>query len=383
MEFGFTVEEYDLQQLAKKFASNELAPRYLERATKDEFPWDVYRKMGELGFLGMRIDEKYGGQRGSYVMTGILSEELAKADINCSFYIFLSSFYGDFFSLYGTEKQKREFLPSIASGQRVVAFAVTEPSCGSDMAAISTRARAEGDHFVLTGEKSSISVVMAADTAIVFAKTAPELGAKGISAFLVPLDAPGVHRYSFNDLGFRPMQRGGFALDDVRVPAANLIGEIGKGFSMAAQGFDYGRVLISLMVIGAAVGALERTSKYVRERMAFGQPIGRFEGVSFPIVEYTSMLEAIRLLCYKTLWLKDQGFPHSKESAMCKWMAPKVAREAIHECLLLHGHLGYADELPFAQLLKDVIAFEIADGTAQIQKLIIARELLGRECLPY
>ena len=173
------------------------------------------------------------------------------------------------------------------------------------------------------------------------------------------------------------------ALDHVRVPSSHRLGEEGTGFRQVMQGFDYNRILIGLGAIGAAQASLEETMTYVKERRAFGRPIAKFEGVSFPIAEAATQLEAARWLCYRALWLADRGLPYTKESAMVKWWAPRLAVETIHECLLLHGHYGYTDELPFGQRMRDVIGLEIGDGTAQIMKIIVARELMGRETLPY
>jgi cyclohexanecarboxyl-CoA dehydrogenase len=197
------------------------------------------------------------------------------------------------------------------------------------------------------------------------------------------MDAPGVSRIALRDMGERAIQRGSLFLDDVHVPREFLIGDEGRGFYLIMQAFDYSRVIIALMCIGAAEQSLDETIDYVKHRQAFGRPLAKFEGVSFPVAEHATMLEAARWLCYRTLWLRDQGLPHSKEAAMVKWWGPKVAVDAIHECILLHGHYGYTQDLPLEQRLRDVIGLEIGDGTAQVSKIVIARELFGREFLPY
>ena len=190
-------------------------------------------------------------------------------------------------------------------------------------------------------------------------------------------------RSALRDLGSRAVGRAVLAFDHVRIPASHRMGAEGAGFYEVMRGFDFNRVLIALASLGAAQASLDETMQYVRERKAFGRPIVQFEGVSFPIAEAATHIEAARLLCYRALWLADRGERHTKESAMVKWWAPRLAVEVIHQCLLLHGHYGYTDELPFEQRLRDVIGLEIGDGTAEVMKLIVARELMGRESLPY
>jgi cyclohexanecarboxyl-CoA dehydrogenase len=222
-----------------------------------------------------------------------------------------------------------------------------------------------------------------AQAAIVFARTDADARARGVTAFLVPLDLPGVARSPLSDLGTRAVVRAVLSFDHIKVPASHRVGAEGTGFHQVMQGFDYNRVLIALACLGAAQVSLEGTMAYVKERKAFGRSLATFEGVSFPIAEAATQIDAARWLCYRALWLADLGLPHTKESAMVKWWAPKLSVETIHQCLLLHGHYGYTDELPFEQRMRDVIGLEIGDGTAQIMKIIVARELMGRDSLPY
>jgi cyclohexanecarboxyl-CoA dehydrogenase len=226
-------------------------------------------------------------------------------------------------------------------------------------------------------------MTMAADVAVVFARTAQDPGAHGVSAFLVPLDLPGVSRTRLNDLGSIVVGRGSIFFDGAAVPEEYRLGEEGKGFVQVMQGFDFSRALIGLQCLAPAQASLEETWAYVQERRAFNHPLVRFEGVSFPLAEAETQVQAARLLCYRALWLKDRGEPHTAEAAMCKWWAPLVAYEAIQQCLLLHGHAGYSKDLPHQQRLRDVLGLQIGDGTAQIMKLIIARERAGRAAVPY
>jgi cyclohexanecarboxyl-CoA dehydrogenase len=223
---------------------------------------------------------------------------------------------------------------------------------------------------------------MAAHAAIVFARTGGAR-ARGVTAVLVPLDLPGVSRSALRDLGSRAIGRAVLSFDHVRVPTSHRLGAEGAGFHQVMRGFDFNRVIIALACLGVAQVALEETIDYVKERRTFGQPLARYEGVSFPIAEAATHIEAARWLAYRALWLADRGAPYTKESAMVKWWAPKLAVEVIHQCLLLHGHYGYTDELPFEQRLRDVIGLEIGDGTPEVMKIVVARELMGRESLPY
>jgi len=224
---------------------------------------------------------------------------------------------------------------------------------------------------------------MYADVAAVFAKTDSGAGFKGLSCFLVPLDFPGIRKLNTPDLGLKPITRPSLILDDVRIPEAYLIGQEGKGFSMVMKAFDLMRVLVALISLGAAQTVMEETVDYVKQRVAFGRPVGRFEGVSFRIAEAATHVEAARSLCYRALGLRDQGLNHTKETAMCKWWSTKIAVDVIHEALLLHGHFGYSAEAPIEQRLRDVIGNQLADGSPEGMKLILVRELLGRDFLPY
>ena len=267
----------------------------------------------------------------------------------------------------------------IASGNLIATIALTEPSAGSDAARLKLKAVRDGDAFVLTGEKASISMATQADVAVVFARTGTEADrARGISAFLVPMDLPGITRTTFDDIGTRPVGRGSIFFDGVRVPADMMLGDEGQGFVQVMQGFDYSRALIGLQCMGVARASLDETWRYVQEREAFGKPIGEFQGVSFPLAEAETMYEACRLLCLRTLWLKDQGLPHTAEAAMCKWWGPKLACEIIHQCLLTHGHGGYASDYDFGQRYRDVMGLQIGDGTANIMKMIIGRQKIAQ-----
>lgn len=383
LDFSFTPEQEQMRGVVRDFARRELAPKYAHWDRTGDFPFELWRRMGELGLCGARVDPVYGGQGLDAITTGLLAEEVARGDFNLSYAVLMPALVSETLQGFASEAVKERWLRPMAAGTAVIALALTEPGAGSDAKAMRATARRDGDCYLLNGEKTGISLAMAAGAAVVFAKTDPEAGARGVSAFLVPMDAEGVRRTPLQDMGSRGIQRGSIFMDDVRLPRENLIGPEGRGFYQVMQGFDFSRFVIGLMCLGAAQVSLEETIEYVKGREAFGRPLAAFEGVSFAIAEQTTLVEAARWLCYRGLWLRDGGQPHTKDAAMVKWLAPKTAVDAIHECLLLHGHYGYTQDLPFEQRLRDVIGLEIGDGTAQVQKMIVARELIGRESLPY
>ena len=383
MDLAFSPEQDELVRTLRQFARRELAPRSAHWDRTGEFPWEAWRRMGELGLLGLRVPEAYGGQRADFLTFGIAMEEIGRGDFSCTYGIQLAGLAGEILGRSGSEAIKTRWLPPTATGEAVVALALTEPGAGSDAANLACRAERDGDGYVITGEKSGISLGMAAHAAIVFARTDPAGRARGVTAFLVPLDVPGVSRSPLRDMGTRAIGRAVLAFDHVRLPASHRLGEEGTGFYQVMQGFDYNRIGIALACLGVAQQSVEETMGYVKERKAFGHALARFQGVSFPIAEAATHLEACRWLCYRALWLADHGRPHTKESAMTKWWGPRLAVDTIHQCLLLHGHYGYTDELPFEQRMRDVIGLEIGDGASEVMKMVVARELMGRESLPY
>jgi cyclohexanecarboxyl-CoA dehydrogenase len=272
--------------------------------------------------------------------------------------------------------------PPLERGEKLACFGNTEPDCGSDAAAIKTHAIRKGDSYILDGEKTSISGGMQADIIILTAKTDPEAGVKGITCFLVPLDLPGVRRSRFTDLGSIPSGRASITLNQVEVPKTFRVGEEGEGFTKIMSGFDFARVLVILAGIGMAQTSLAELTEYVKERKAFGNSISRFEGVSFKIAEDATLLEASRLLSYQALKMRDEGLRHNKEAAMAKWFGAQVAVRTMHDILLLFGYRGYSDVLSIEQRFRDAVGLKIGDGTAEIMKLIIARELLGGKYSP-
>ena len=384
MDFSFSPDQQLLLETLRNFASNELAPHYAERDAEADLPRELIAKVGAMGLLAPMVDAEFGGQSLDYVSLGIAHEQIARGDFNVAYVLLLSGLVGGILSRVATDEQKKRLLPPICRGEVLPALAVTEPAGGSDAAHVKLQARRDGDSFILNGEKTSISFASSADTALVMARTGTiDQGAHGVSAFWVYLSADGVSRTRFRDLGSHAVGRGQLFFDAVRVPAENMIGAEGAGFVQVMQGFDFSRALIGLMCIGAAQQSVDETCAYVAEREAFGAPLARFEGVSFPLAEAAVRLRAARLLCYEALWLKDRGEPHGWLAAGAKWLAPELSAQVLHQCLLLHGHLGFSLDLPHQQRMRDVIGLEIGDGTAQIMKTLVAREIIGKAARPY
>ncbi len=368
-----------LQETAERFARERIAPRYMQREKEARVDKALIRELGELGLIAPELPEACGGLGLPSLASGLIAEAIGYADINVSYLQVLGSLNGKILAEHAAPDLAEEWIGRIVSGRSVVCIGLTEPRGGSDAANLALSARRDGDRYILKGEKSSISMADQADACVLFARTGrPEDGAHGVSAFLVPMDTPGVSTQRYSDLGSHAIGRSSIFFDDAAIPFGNRLSSEGGGFVQVMQGFDFSRALIGLQVIASAQASLDETWAYVRERQAFGGPIARNQGVTFPLAEAETMLSAIRQLCYHTLRLKDAGLPHTSEAAMCKWLGPKTAVDVIHQCLITHGHYGWSLDLPHQQRLRDVMGLEIGDGTAQIMKMIIARDRVGR-----
>ncbi|MEK6383007.1 MAG: cyclohexanecarboxyl-CoA dehydrogenase [Paraburkholderia tropica] len=371
-----------LAEHAQRFAQGRVAPGFLERDQTRVLDRDLMREMGEMGFIAPELPEAFGGQGLGCLAAGVIHEAIAAADLSLSYINLLASLNGQILAQHARPELARPWLERLTQGRALLAIALTEPRGGSDAANLRLKMERVGDHYVLNGEKTSISAADQADATVVFARSGRvEDGARGVSALLVPMDLPGITRNRFDCHGQRAIGRGSIFFDNVRVPVDHRLGDEGKGFVQVMQGFDFSRALIGLQVLAVARASLEETWTYVAQREAFGKPLAAFQGVSHPLAEYATQVEAARLLCLQTLWLKDRGLPHTAEAAMCKWWAPKLAYDVVHQCLLSFGHGGY-DRGPMEQRLRDILGFQIGDGTAQIMKTIIARANAGREAVP-
>lgn len=381
MDFAFDEDQESYRREVRRFAEKALAPHYQADDRAARLRPGLVEEMAGTGLTGLRIPEAHGGQQAGAVVGGLAAEEVGRADFNATYLIINTALIGDILVRNVDEQRQARWLPPIASGQVVPALCVTEPEHGTDAAQLQVRADPVDDGWLLHGEKTSITLGMNAHTALVLARTGGA-GARGVSAFYVDLDDRYVTRTAFDDLGGRAIGRASLHFDGLPVPADRMVGDPGAGFVSVMQGFDYSRAIIGLACLGAASASLEETVQWARDRQAFGRPIGCFQGVSFPLAEHATYLSAARHVCYEALWRKDSGREHSAQAAMAKFWAPKLAGEIIHQCLLTFGHLAYSAESPLGQRLRDVIGLEIGDGTAQASKLVIARDLLGRECAP-
>ena len=379
-----TEDQIALQATARRFARERLLPDYQKREKIGVLDRDLVSEMGRLGLLGTDLPEELGGLGVDAVTTGLIAEELAYGDFNISAVPVGISLNGAILTRHARPDIVKHWVPRMTRGECVVAICLTEPRGGSDASNLQVRARQDGDDYLINGEKTSITFADRADAYLVFARTGkPDEGARGVSAFFIPGDTPGISRTHFDDVGSAIIGRGSVFFDDVRVPASHMLGDLGKGFSQVMQGFDYSRALIALQCCGAAQASLDEAWTYAKEREAFGRPIGQFQGVSFPLAEGESHIAAVRQLAYHALSLRDAGLPHTAEAAMVKWMGPKTAFEVIHQCLLTFGHYGWSRDLPHQQRMRDVMGLEIGDGTAAIMKLVIARQRIGRVAVQY
>lgn len=382
MHYGFDEDEEAYRREVRKFAEKVLSPHYQSDDKAAVFRRQLAKDMAGMGLTGLRIPEAYGGQEASAVIAGIAAEEVGRCDFNAGYLLINTALISDIIVRNATPEQQAAWLPPIASGDTVPCICITEPGHGTDAANLELKAaRADGGGWVLDGEKTSITLGMASDFAVVLARSGGP-GARGVSAFWVDLNAPGVSRSPFDDLGARAIGRASLYFDTVQLGADALIGNEGDGFVRVMEGFDYSRAIIGLICLGTAQVSLDEAMQWCRDRVAFGQPIGAFQGVSFPLMEYATYVKGARHVCYEALWRKDQDLPHSAEAAMAKFWAPKVSVDTIHQCLLTLGHLAYATDSAIGQRLRDVIGLEIGDGTAQVSKLVIARALLGRQYAP-
>lgn len=384
MDFGLTDEQQAIQDMARRFSREKLLPDYQKREKEGVINRDVLREMGSLGLLGCDLPEAFGGLGAGVTTAGVVIEEIAYGDFNMSYCQLLASLLGGIVAEFAQPHLKEKYVPKVLAGELILSLGLTEPRGGSDAAHLICKAEKKGDRYIVNGEKTSISFSDQSDLMILQARTNPnEDGAHGVSAMLVDLKQPGVTCTRFDDIGTTIVGRGQVFFDNVEVPAENLLGTEGMGFTQIMAGFDYSRILIGLQCLGAAQASVDETWQYIQEREAFGQPLAKFQGVSFPLAEAETYLTAMRALCYRGLWLRDSGLPHTSEAAMCKWWIPKTSTEIIQQCLLLNGHYGYTTDLPHQQRMRDVMGLQIGDGTAQIQKMIIARERIGRVALQY
>jgi len=379
MDFDLPDDLRLLQDTAREFADAELAPHAAELDRKEEFPSRHWPKLSALGFLGMLIPERYGGAGLGHLAMTVALEELNRACASTGVTVSVhNSLVGGPLVRYGSDPQKEKYLPRLAAGEVIGAYALSEPTCGSDAAALRTTAVRSGDHYLLNGRKAWITSGAAAGLIIVFATVDPARGAKGITAFLVE---PGSGGFSVGKkekkMGIRGSQTVELILEDVRVPAENRLGGEGEGFRIALETLDGGRIGIAAQAVGIARASLEASLKYSSERKQFGRPIAEFQAIQWKIADMAMEIDAARLLTYRAAWLREQGRPHTAEAAMAKLFASEAANRAATQAVQVHGGAGYCAEFPVERYFRDAKITEIYEGTSEIQRVVISRSRTG------
>lgn len=378
-EWLFEEEHRIFRSQAEKWVLSELRPKAEQWEAQGEFPLEVFRRAGELGFLAGGFPEEYGGAGGDFRYHVVLAEALAKsgsggvgAGIGLHAFVALPAL-----SRFGSHEHKKRYLVPGLKGEAIGAYAVTEPDAGSDVLGIRTNAVRSGDHWVINGSKTFITNGVRADFYVVACKTAPELGHKGMSQILVEKGTPGFRvSRKLEKLGWRTSDTAELVLEDVRVPLENLLGEEGRGFYQIMEGFQTERLVMAVSSVAAAQECLEITMQYARQRQAFGQPIGSFQVIRHRFAEMLTRLEAARQLVYHTIWLYVRGRECRKEVAMCKILACETAVDVADQCIQIHGGYGYMMEFPVQRIWRDLRIQPIGGGTSEIQREIISR-LLG------
>lgn len=373
-----TQEQEAIRETAQRFARERLRPAYQLRDAEGKIERSLLREMGALGLIGCELAEEFGGAGADAVTAGLVSEAIAYGDFNVGCFQMMGSLLGGIVSRHAQKELGREWTGRQLAGDAVLGIAITEPDAGTDAANIQLKAVRDGEEYVLTGEKASISFCDQADALIVLARTGTrESGAHGVTAFLVTADR-GYSTSRYKDFGHKIVGRGSVFFDAVRVPATHRLGDEGKGFTHVMQGLEHSRMLLSLMCLAAAQASLDETWTYVQERKVMGLPISQYQGVTFPLVEIEAQVAAFRALAHQGLALRDAGRSYRLESARVKAIAPAIAIEAIQQCIATIGHYAVSMDMAHQQRLRDVMGFQFGEGTAQAMKLIVARERSGR-----
>lgn len=379
MNFDLTSDQKMLQDQVRKFAQAELAPVAPEIDKSGEFPWANLKKMAKLGLLGMIIPEEYGGAGFEFVSLAIAIEEISRVCATTGVIVAVNNSLASYpIMQFGTEEQKKKYLPLLASGEKIGALGITEPNAGSDVAAMESTAKLEGDHYILNGTKRFITNAGEAGIFIVFAYTNRELKHKGISAFIVERDTPGFSLGKHEDLmGIRATANCELIFEDAKVPKENLLGKEGDGFKICMNTLDVSRIDIGAQAVGLAQGALDEAIKYSKERKAFGQPICNFEMIQDMFAEMATQIQAARLLVYYAGYCKDKGMPRfSREAAMAKYYSATIAVDVARKAVQIHGGYGYSKDYAVERMYRDAKILELYEGTSEVQKIIIARDLI-------
>lgn len=378
MDFTFTEEQLMIRDAARDFARTELLPGVIERDEKQEFPKEQIKKMGELGFMGMMVDPKYGGGGMDTVSYVLAMEEISKIDASASVAMSVNNSlvcWG--LETYGTEEQKEKYLAPLASGEILGAFCLSEPEAGSDATSQRTTAKDMGDHYLVNGTKNWITNGNSASVYLVIAQTHPEKGHKGINALIIEKEMEGFEiGPKENKLGIRGSDTHSLMFNNVKVPKENRIGEDGFGFSFAMKTLAGGRIGIAAQALGIASGAYELSLEYSKQRKAFGKEISKHQAIAFKLADMATEIETARLLCLRAAWDKDQKKNYDRSGAMAKLFASEMAMRTTVEAVQIHGGYGYVKEYHVERLMRDAKITQIYEGTSEIQKIVISRGLL-------
>ena len=366
--------------MARNFAEKEIRPTIMKYDESQEFPMEIMKKLGDLGFLGVIFPEEYGGAGFGYLEYITVIEEISKVDPSIGLSIAAhNSLCSNHIFMFGNETQKRKYIPDLATGKKIGAWALTEPTSGSDAGGMLTTATRDGNSYILNGSKNFITHGSVGDVTVVMAITDKTKGKKGISALIVDNDTPGfIVSKKENKLGMRCCDTSALAFDNCRVPVENLLDVEGTGFPQALAVLDGGRISIASLALGIAQGAYEASLKYSKERKQFGKPIGEFQAIQWKIADMATQIEAARLLTYRAGYLKNSGKDVTLESSMAKYFASEVAVMATNEGVQIHGGYGFIKDFPVEKFYRDVKLVTIGEGTSEVQKMVIARELLQK-----
>ena len=378
MHFQLSEEQLMIQQAARDFAQTELKPGVIERDEHQKFPAEQIKKLGELGFMGMMVNPKYNGSGMDAISYALVMEELSKIDASASVVVSVNNSlvcYG--LEQYGSEEQKQKYLKPLATGEKIGAFCLSEPEAGSDATSQHTTAIDMGDHYLLNGTKNWITNGNSASTYLVIAQTDVAKGHKGINALIIEKGMPGFTvGLKENKLGIRGSDTHSLMFTDVKVPKENRIGEDGFGFKFAMKTLEGGRIGIAAQALGIASGAYELAMQYAKERKTFGKPIAEHQAIAFKLADMATEIEAARLMVLKAAWLKDKGLPYAQASSMAKLFASDVAMRVTVEAVQVHGGYGFVKEYHVERLMRDAKITQIYEGTSEIQKVVISREIL-------
>ncbi len=379
MDFDFNEEQKMIQETIRKFAKEEIAPVASENDKKAQFPHDLFKKLAGLGFMGTPIPEEYGGAGFEYISHAIVAEEIGRVDssLRGTYSVQVSLVELPIFK-FGSEEQKKKYLPKLTSGEWIGCYGLTEPNSGSDPASMISTATEDGDYYVLNGQKTWITNAGIADVAIVYAKTDKEAGARGITGFLVEKETEGFSTKDLHDkLGLRASNTGEIFLENCRVPKENILGEVNKGFKVALGTLDFGRYTVAAGCVGSAQGCIDICKEYTKQRIQFGKPIASFQLVQQMIADMVVECEAGRLLVYRAGDMKNKGLPNTRETCIAKYYCSEMVNRVAYKAIQIHGGYGFSGEYDVERFYRDARINTLYEGTSQIQQLIIGAIELG------